>query len=489
MAENFLAQLVQSGALNTVDPMKSYANALKMKAMGQAIRGGEIDEQTKLVKLGHAYLQNAPTLKDYEEMQPYVEKKGLFGESTEHIFPKPDRFKSEEDYQNYRTTRLTSAEVMMKLKEGKPQTFHKVNSDGSPVVTESGQNIKVEGMTLRQFQDNVKAGIMNENEWKPGEPSGNIWKPTKRIEEENAAEKRGQIRVGKEERVLETIEQKVEREKKEGEEKDKRTRELETFKSKLKPGAYKVGEIVKVPEGEKVVSYQVAEVQDDGTPILKRFAEGAKTPAVSVTVNQKGMNKLAEEMSSQLAKERPNVEQAARSLKDLKEADKFLNSKMITGFGADYILSFGKALQQAGINYNQNATKNTEAYAAVMAKQVAQIIKQFGAGTGLSDADREYALKAAGGEITLNKESMKKIVEINRKAAINVINAFNEKARQVKKRPGAEDLPYDIEVPMEEKASNKMSEDEARQKLTNKGIMGKDQDGWIKRYKDAGVVE
>tara|TARA_R100001163_G_C5066096_1_gene204342 strand:+ start:797 stop:2131 length:1335 start_codon:yes stop_codon:yes gene_type:complete len=55
----------------------------------------------------------------------------------------------------------------------------------------------------------------------------------------------------------------------------------------------------------------------------------------------------------------------------------------------------------------------TQAFMATQARRVAQIIKDFGAGTGLSDADREYALKAAG-DINMTKEAILKILKMSK---------------------------------------------------------------------------
>src|SRR5690606_34861800 len=99
-------------------------------------------------------------------------------------------------------------------------------------------------------------------------------------------------------------------------------------------------------------------------------------------------------------------------LQTLQDAKKLLKSGTITGAGAEYILAFGKGLQQIGINYARDPIANTQAYAAIMGKQVGTIIKQFGSGTGLSDADREYAEKIVGGKITLTQEAIEKIMAI-----------------------------------------------------------------------------
>ena len=77
-----------------------------------------------------------------------------------------------------------------------------------------------------------------------------------------------------------------------------------------------------------------------------------------------------------------------------------------------------------------------------MGANVGQLIKQFGAGTGLSDADREFAMQMAGGKITLTEQALRKILDINDKAANRVIDTHNRKYSGVKTN-----IPLTVEKP------------------------------------------
>ena len=120
-----------------------------------------------------------------------------------------------------------------------------------------------------------------------------------------------------------------------------------------------------------------------------------------------------------------NAQQAIRAGED---ALRLLDQGMITGAFADWKVGFGKALQAAGFNFAQDEIANTEAFVATRATEVGRLITMFGAGTGLSDADRQYAEKAAAGQITLTEESIRKIIELNAKAARNILNNYNAQA-------------------------------------------------------------
>jgi hypothetical protein len=120
-----------------------------------------------------------------------------------------------------------------------------------------------------------------------------------------------------------------------------------------------------------------------------------------------------------------------------------LKGKRITGAGADFLVNFNQALKTAGVDFGYaDAAANSQAYAANMAQNVGKIIKQFGAGTGLSDADRQYAEKMAGGKITLDAKALNKILDINERAARNVITRHNKDVEGIKTN-----IPLKVEMP------------------------------------------
>lgn len=187
--------------------------------------------------------------------------------------------------------------------------------------------------------------------------------------------------------------------------------------------------------------------------ILERMTQRKKETAragassVNVEVGEKSMTELGKEMSKDLVAERKDVQGAVASLENMKAAEDLLNSGMITGAGAEFLTNAGNLLaSRLGFKAAEDPVANTQAFAATMGNQVGQIIKQFGSGTGLSDADREYAEKIVGGKITLNEKAIRRLLAINKKAYSNVIKRFNKKAEQAMKKPGSEQLPYDLRI-------------------------------------------
>ena len=121
-----------------------------------------------------------------------------------------------------------------------------------------------------------------------------------------------------------------------------------------------------------------------------------------------------------------------------------LKGGVITGAGADFMVNLNQALKTAGVDFGYaDAAANSQAYAANMAQNVGRIIKQFGAGTGLSDADRQYAEKMAGGKITLDAKALNKILDINERAARNVITRHNKDVEGIKSK-----IPLKVEMPV-----------------------------------------
>ena len=138
---------------------------------------------------------------------------------------------------------------------------------------------------------------------------------------------------------------------------------------------------------------------------------------------------------------------AASIIDTVKTGRDIMKSGMITGAGADFLVNFNQGLKTAGIDSGYaDAAANSQAFTANMAGNVGKLIKQFGAGTGLSDADREFAKDMAGGRISLDAKAINKILDINERAARNVITRHNKDVKGIKTN-----IPLEVELPPEDK--------------------------------------
>ena len=133
---------------------------------------------------------------------------------------------------------------------------------------------------------------------------------------------------------------------------------------------------------------------------------------------------VGEGVADTITKSRDSASTAANSLRTVNEAEKLLNSGVITGTGANFRTSFTRALNTIGIGDGINVA-NTEAFIATMGRATLDLVKQLGAGSGISNADRDYAEKVAGGNITMSEDGIRKLFDINRRASAELIQRHN----------------------------------------------------------------
>lgn len=180
------------------------------------------------------------------------------------------------------------------------------------------------------------------------------------------------------------------------------------------------------------------------------FIEFQNSKKSGTTINVgSGFGKLSDKLSEggaeQVFKSREKAEDSIGVLRANKQNRELLERGMITGAkGASFVNQLNKLLVVAGFNVNPDVSANTDAYLANVAKQTATIIKDFGAGTGLSDADREFATKAAGGDISMSREALERILDINDKAAVFSLKRHKD---LISKLPEGSQ-PFDLSVPV-----------------------------------------
>jgi hypothetical protein len=187
-----------------------------------------------------------------------------------------------------------------------------------------------------------------------------------------------------------------------------------------------------------------------GTPVtlqnvMRLKASGAASTTVNMPPQEKSFETgLGAGQSKQAIDSKIAAQGAAAIIETNQTGRNILNSGAITGTGANFLVGFNNALKQAGIDAGYaDAAANSQAYAAAMGANVGQLIKQFGAGTGLSDADREFAMQMAGGKITLTEQALRKILDINDKAAGKVIDTHNKTYANIKTN-----IPLAVEKPV-----------------------------------------
>lgn len=121
---------------------------------------------------------------------------------------------------------------------------------------------------------------------------------------------------------------------------------------------------------------------------------------------------------------------AATGLASLQEAKRAVDAGIISGAGADMRLGLQKIGAMFGVA-DPSVIENTETFQAAIAPQVAAMMKATVGSTQISNADREFAQKAAGGSINLDAASIKRLIGIMDRGGRAVIEAHRQRLDQV----------------------------------------------------------
>ena len=157
--------------------------------------------------------------------------------------------------------------------------------------------------------------------------------------------------------------------------------------------------------------------------------------------------KIGKDSGQRIVEMRGKAMDAREGLFANSQARNLLDQGVITGTGAEFRVGLGKALRTFGFNQDDDDVANSEAFIAQRASEVANIIQAFGAGTGLSDADRAFAEKAAGGLITMDEQSIRKILDINDRAYRRAIELYNEEVGKIPQELQPYNLSVEVDTP------------------------------------------
>jgi hypothetical protein len=129
-------------------------------------------------------------------------------------------------------------------------------------------------------------------------------------------------------------------------------------------------------------------------------------------------------------KARADSARAARSgLLAISEAERALPGA-ITGAAANERLALQKVASLFGVG-DTSAIADTETFRSAIAPQVAAMLKATVGSAQISNADREFAEKAAGGAITLDAQSIQRLLNIMRTANSQIVRGFNEDLNRI----------------------------------------------------------
>jgi hypothetical protein len=155
----------------------------------------------------------------------------------------------------------------------------------------------------------------------------------------------------------------------------------------------------------------------------KALDKYSKTSTNTTTVDLGGgSNKQVYET---MEKSHTTAAAATVGLNAIREARKAINAGGIFGAGADFRL--GVAKLGALVFGPDAAIENTETFRSAMAPQVAAMLKATVGSVQVSNADREFAEKAAGGAITLDDKSIKRLMGIMERMGNEAVRLHKKK--------------------------------------------------------------
>ena len=128
-----------------------------------------------------------------------------------------------------------------------------------------------------------------------------------------------------------------------------------------------------------------------------------------------------------------------------------LEGGMPTGLLAETELNLRRFGELIGLPYDPSVT-NAQEFVSEAGKIVADQIKDFGSGTGLSDADREYAKLIAAADITTQQEALFNLLKIRRRSMVETVNNFNKVRTATAKRVGEQNMTSFPSITMPEES-------------------------------------
>ena len=169
--------------------------------------------------------------------------------------------------------------------------------------------------------------------------------------------------------------------------------------------------------------------------IMDQIRKFSPQPDVSITLPGEEVSAIDPTLLRQSMGDDANVlnEKIRPAITSLGTVDKMLklldSGEVITGAVAKPELYIKAVAKDFGVGEFPDVA-TTQEYIANAGRQVGQVITLFGAGTGLSDKDREFAEKIAGGDISVPRKALKRIVQAARDTIERETKAYDARIQR-----------------------------------------------------------
>ena len=169
---------------------------------------------------------------------------------------------------------------------------------------------------------------------------------------------------------------------------------------------------------------KVEEIQEDGSTKWVTAESIDLLPAPALTKDVGRANQLSVELTKNGVKRFTDVTEAAqtayRTLSVNEDRLKTIDAGVLTGGNLAELTGQALITLAASVGVELDGTEDAQRAQLLVAQgveSVGALITLFGAGTGLSDADRKYAQMGAGSELELTVENIRELIKTaNRKA-------------------------------------------------------------------------
>lgn len=162
-------------------------------------------------------------------------------------------------------------------------------------------------------------------------------------------------------------------------------------------------------------------------------------PAATTNVAVSTGKSYGESLGAGLAKADLDMREAAlKAPNQAQTADRILSllneGKVYTGRGANMALQLAKGLNMTGATDIESAA-NTETLISSMGQATLDAIKGSGLGTGqgFTEKDKQFLQQIAGGEITLEPSAIRRLAELQNKAAKASVAKWNTRKKSIPK--------------------------------------------------------
>lgn len=166
-----------------------------------------------------------------------------------------------------------------------------------------------------------------------------------------------------------------------------------------------------------VILYQLA--QND-----PKFAEFLRSKSqTNINLGDKATQFTNEEVTKLLMKDFQAGKSAVGELERVNRIRQLLDQGIITGFGANGLITLGQAAQQYGLTANNPIIANSQTALTELARGSLEAAKMLEGQGQITDAERRLLADVAGGRIDLDEQAIRNVLEITERIATRTVQS------------------------------------------------------------------